>query len=76
MPFYHYFCESNRETVEVRHGMTERLKTWGEVCDCTGVNPGETSRLAPVIRLISKPVTVSWGLKGLDKDEPSDKLSF
>ena len=74
MPFYQYFCEKNQLTVEVKHPVSQRLKTWGEVCECGRINPGDISLDSSVVRLISKPSAVSWKLKGMDKDEPSDKL--
>ncbi|MEW5895725.1 MAG: hypothetical protein AB1650_08245 [Candidatus Omnitrophota bacterium] len=74
MPFYQYFCEANGLIVEVNHSMSTRLKTWGEVCQCSSIDPGKTPTDSPVIRLISKPMPIVWRLKGLDKDEPSNKL--
>jgi len=53
MPSYDYRCEANGRVVEVRHGMNERLATWGEVCEKAGIDPGETGAEAPVTRLIS-----------------------
>jgi len=75
MPFYDYYCEKNGQTIEVFHGINTRLKTWGEVCDAAGVEPGRTPRKTPVIRLISGEPIV-WRLKGLDKDAPSKKLEL
>lgn len=76
MPFYQYFCEENQRTVEVRHAMSERLKTWADVCARADLDPGSTPSQSPVVRLIGAPLTVSWRLKGLDKDRPSQKLSL
>lgn len=64
---YEYFCESNNETVEVSHRMSESLKTWGEVCEKAGVPLNGTPASAPVERLIS------GGL--LFKGESSNKKS-
>ncbi len=50
---YEYFCEENQQTLQVRHGMTESLKTWGELCQAAGVDTGETPATTPVERLIS-----------------------
>lgn len=74
MPFYQYYCKANELTVEVNHPMSKRLKTWGEVCDQAAIAQGDTSLESPVVRLISKPLMVSQRLKGMDKDEPSDRL--
>jgi hypothetical protein len=51
MPTYDYFCAANDRTVEVQHGMSERLATWGELCERAGIAPGRTPRNAPVERL-------------------------
>jgi len=56
MPYYEYRCPSNGRTVEVRHGMEERLETWGALVDRAGVALGGTPADAPVERLMSAPV--------------------
>ncbi|MBK5937487.1 MAG: zinc ribbon domain-containing protein [Halorhodospira halophila] len=53
MPTYDYRCPSNGVTLEVRHGMDECVRTWGELCRLAGHDPGETPEDAPVERLIS-----------------------
>lgn len=50
---YQYRCEQNGETVEVRHRMTEKLTTWGDVCARLERDPGATPAETPVERLIS-----------------------
>lgn len=64
---YEYYCESNDQTVEVSHRMSEALKTWGEVCEKAGHPLNGTPASAPVERLIS------GGL--LFKGESSNKKS-
>lgn len=59
MPHYEYHCASNGRTLEVRHGMGERLETWGELVGRTGVDAGDTPTDAPVERLMSAPVPVT-----------------
>ena len=54
MPSYDYFCEANKQTIEVRHGIKERLKTWKEVCDRAGIPPGKTPADASVVRLVGQ----------------------
>ena len=56
MPYYEYRCPSNGRTVEVRHGMDERLVTWGEVAGRAGLAVGATPADSPVERLLSAPV--------------------
>ncbi len=53
MAIYDYHCEANQRTVEVRHAMSERLQTWGELCECAGIDPGDTPPETPVKRLIT-----------------------
>jgi len=53
MPHYEYRCAANGRTVEVRHAMTERLETWGQVAAAAGIEPGATPGDAPVERLMS-----------------------
>ena len=31
MPTYDYYCPANARTLEVRHSMSEKLSTWGEL---------------------------------------------
>lgn len=74
--FYQYFCERNGQTIEVEHRVSERLKTWGEVCRRARIDPGTTPLDTEVIRMISNANPIVWRLKGLDKDKPSKKLEL
>jgi len=76
MPFYDYYCEDNGRTVEVFHPLKTRLKTWGDICRKTGIEPGKTPPEAPVIRLIGGVTPAVFRLKGLDKDDYGDKLEI
>ncbi len=51
MPTYDYVCETNGKVVEVRHRMSELLSTWGELCEQSGMQPGDTPADAPVHKL-------------------------
>ncbi|RRJ83677.1 zinc ribbon domain-containing protein [Aestuariirhabdus litorea] len=51
MPTYDYQCEVNQRVVEVRHGMGEQLSTWQELCECAGIEVGDTPADAPVHKL-------------------------
>lgn len=51
MPTYDYRCEANGQMVEVNHRMSEEVKTWGELCEKAGIEPGETPTDAPVVRM-------------------------
>lgn len=59
MPYYEYRCVANGRTVEVRHGMDDRLRTWGEVAERAGVELGSTAPGTPVERLVSAPVPLT-----------------
>lgn len=62
MPIYEYRCAANDRTVEVRHGMGERLQTWGELCERAGLDVGDLPPSEPVERLLS-PALVSQGTR-------------
>jgi hypothetical protein len=51
MPTYDYRCESNGRVVEVSHRMSEKLATWGELCERAHLDCGDTPADAPVQRL-------------------------
>ena len=53
MPTYDYHCTKNQKTVSVQHGMKETLSNWGELCQRTQVDPGDTPLDEPIERVIS-----------------------
>ena len=53
MANYDYFCESNGKTIEVSHSINDKLLTWGELCACAGIDPGDTDPDTPVKRLLN-----------------------
>ena len=53
MPTYDYRCEANGRVVEVKHGMNESIRSWGELCERARVEPGDTPAETPVARLIT-----------------------
>ena len=53
MPRYEYKCDANERTVEVTHGMNERLGTWGEVCEKAGIDLGGTAASERVEKVFS-----------------------
>ena len=61
MPSYDYRCAANTRVVEVRHSISEKLTTWGEVCEKAGIETGDTPADTPVDRLISGGGIVSSG---------------
>lgn len=56
MPRYEYRCPDNDQIVEVEHSMSERLTTWGQLCDRAGIDPGKTPRSAKIEKLLSIPL--------------------
>lgn len=55
MATYIYLCDANDAEVEVSHSMAEDLETWGEVCERSGHDLGDTPADAPVYRRIFAP---------------------
>jgi len=51
MPSYDYLCEANGRVVEVKHRMSDKLSSWGQVCEKAGIEVGNTPADAPVQRL-------------------------
>lgn len=66
MPTYDYRCDTNDRVVEVKHGMSEQLSTWGELCERAGIEPGDTPAHAPVQRLITGGYLNANGSGGAD----------
>ena len=59
MPTYEYYCPANHRTVEVMHGMSALLRTWGEVCAAAGEQPGPTHADEPVEKLLSAGMVIT-----------------
>ena len=51
-PTYEYFCPENGRSVEVLHGMSTTLSTWGEVCAAQDLEPGDTPTHTRVEKLL------------------------
>lgn len=62
MPTYDYYCAANDRTIEVSHSISERLTTWGAVCERAAISPDGTAAEAPVTRLISRAGVVHSGV--------------
>ncbi|MEO0514940.1 MAG: zinc ribbon domain-containing protein [Planctomycetota bacterium] len=52
MPTYQYHCTDNQKTLEVIHGMTRNVETWGDLCALAEHDPGQTPADTPVERLM------------------------
>jgi len=55
MPRYDYHCPDNDFIVEVQHGVNERIKTWGELCERAMIGPRGTPADAPVELVVHAP---------------------
>lgn len=64
MPTYDYRCEANGQTVEVVHRMSEKISTWGELCDKAGIEMGKTAADTPVNRLATGGNLISSANRG------------
>ncbi|MCJ8328913.1 MAG: hypothetical protein HRT89_04915 [Lentisphaeria bacterium] len=53
MAFYDYHCDENGQTIEVQHPISDKLANWQELCECAGIQLGETSGDVPVKRLLN-----------------------
>lgn len=69
MPTYDYICKANQRIVEVRHPMSVKLSTWGELCQLAAIEPGQTPPDSPVERLITGGNVVRSG--ALKNPEPA-----
>jgi len=59
MPTYEYYCPDNQRTVEVMHGMSAALTTWGEVCAKAEIPQGKTPSEAPVDKLLGAGMVIA-----------------
>ncbi len=50
---YEYYCEANGRCLSVRHGMSEEIRTWAELCARSDEALGDTDPQAKVSRVIS-----------------------
>jgi hypothetical protein len=64
MPTYDYLCEANGRVIEVKHPMSQRLTTWGELCALAGRALGDTLADSPVQRLATGGQVVKSGSLG------------
>ncbi|SMF21657.1 hypothetical protein SAMN02745866_01356 [Alteromonadaceae bacterium Bs31] len=53
MPSYDYRCEADQQVYEVQHSMSERLNTWQELCERTGISLGDIPADTKLTKLIS-----------------------
>lgn len=53
MPTYDYRNTATGAVVTVRHRMSEKAQTWGELCALGDLDPGSTPRETPVERVLT-----------------------
>ena len=70
MPTYDYQCEANGAVLEVKHGMSETVSTWGQLCERMGISPGDTPLDSPVKKLATGGQVVRSGSLGKDNLPP------
>ncbi len=64
MPMYEYVCPANGRRVEVRHPMSQQIKTWGQLCQAAAISPGKTPESSEVRREISGGYVMTSGSDG------------
>ena len=71
---YDYYCEANDTTLEAEHSWSTTLRTWGELTDLLGIDPDNTPRNAPIIRLIPSPNLFIKRGSGADGEDDGERL--
>ena len=66
MPTYTYHCPANGRSVDVLHGMSTTLRTWGEVCEADGQDPGTTAASSAVEKLLGAGMVLTNARAGLN----------
>lgn len=55
MARYDYRCEANGRTIEVVHGISEKIDSWGQLCGLAQMEPGDTPLDSPVRKVFTTP---------------------
>lgn len=53
MSRYDYYCDANGQTIEVVHGISQQVSSWGELCILANLDKGETDEESPVRKIIT-----------------------
>ena len=53
MPTYDYRCEANNQVYEVRHALSQRAATWGELCEISGLDLEGIPADSPVTKILN-----------------------
>lgn len=70
MPTYDYRCEGNNKVYEVKHAMALAPKTWGELCEISGMDLKGIAGNTPVQKVLSAAVVKPTSLKSLSLAPP------
>lgn len=70
MPTYDYHCAANGRTVEVKHAMSEKVRTWGELCALAGLPLETTPAETPVAKQLAA-TSIGGGIKAPSMPTPS-----
>lgn len=70
MPTYDYHCPANGRTVEVKHRMSEEIRTWGELCAMAGLPLEATPADTPVAKKLAAPMVAGSSNLGCDAGPP------
>ncbi len=69
MPTYDYHCPANGRTVEVKHAMSARVRTWGELCALAGLPTESTPAETPVAKQLAA-TNIGGGVKAPSMPAP------
>ncbi len=61
MPWYEYTCEANGKTLEAMHAMDRTIKTWGELAEAAGEDPGDAPAQTPVQKVFTASLSIADG---------------
>ena len=53
MPSYDYRCEANGQVFEVKHSISQKVSTWGELCEVGNIDPQDIAADVSVKKVIS-----------------------
>lgn len=73
MLIYDYYCRDNGQNLIVRHGQSEAIRTWGELCRAASTDVGSTSGDALAERRTQVHCTCTAGCHHYDEQHHQEK---
>jgi len=70
MPTYDYHCPANGRTVEVKHRMSDEIRTWGELRTLAGMPLDTTPAATPVAKMLTASSIANSSNMGCDAGPP------